>query len=75
MPSAIAIDRVYFSNGDSESNYYGIMRGVPAAVCANGTVEVGEQCDDGNTNNGDGCDSICMLESLQCSSLNFSPST
>lgn len=29
------------------------------AVCGNGTVEVGEQCDDGNTVDGDACFSNC----------------
>lgn len=28
-------------------------------VCGNGTVEVGEDCDDGNTQSGDGCSAIC----------------
>ena len=32
------------------------------AVCGNGTVEAGEQCDDGNTADGDGCDSNCQIE-------------
>jgi cysteine-rich repeat protein len=31
-------------------------------VCGNGVVEPGEQCDDGNTDNGDGCSSTCQLE-------------
>jgi cysteine-rich repeat protein len=31
-------------------------------VCGNGVVEAGEQCDDGNTNNGDGCSSTCQIE-------------
>ncbi|MEK6818483.1 MAG: hypothetical protein AABY10_00960, partial [Nanoarchaeota archaeon] len=30
--------------------------------CGNGKVETLEKCDDGNTNNGDGCDSQCKLE-------------
>lgn len=30
--------------------------------CGNGIIEFGEQCDDGNTNNGDGCSSMCQLE-------------
>ncbi|MFP2929988.1 hypothetical protein ACLESO_33295, partial [Pyxidicoccus sp. 3LG] len=29
------------------------------AVCGNNVVEAGEQCDDGNTTNGDGCESTC----------------
>ena len=31
--------------------------------CGNTVVEAGEQCDDGNTNNGDGCSSTCQIES------------
>ena len=31
-------------------------------VCGDGTQEEGEQCDDGNTVNGDGCSSNCRLE-------------
>jgi len=31
--------------------------------CGNGEVEPGEQCDDGNHVNGDGCDFACQLES------------
>jgi cysteine-rich repeat protein len=29
------------------------------AACGNGILEAGEQCDDGNTTSGDGCDSTC----------------
>jgi len=32
------------------------------AVCGNGALEAGEQCDDGNTADGDGCDGQCVLE-------------
>jgi cysteine-rich repeat protein len=35
---------------------------VPPAVCGNGILETGEQCDDGNTANGDGCSSTCTIE-------------
>jgi YVTN family beta-propeller protein/cysteine-rich repeat protein len=31
-------------------------------VCGNGMVGSGEQCDDGNTTNGDGCSSTCQLQ-------------
>jgi cysteine-rich repeat protein len=34
-------------------------------VCGNSQVEQGEQCDDGNTNNGDCCSSTCQYESSQ----------
>lgn len=33
----------------------------PVARCGNGTQEQGEQCDDGNTNNGDGCSQLCIV--------------
>jgi cysteine-rich repeat protein len=33
-----------------------------AGVCGNGNLESGEQCDDGNNNNNDGCSSACQLE-------------
>lgn len=33
-----------------------------APVCGNGVLEPGEQCDDGNTNNNDGCSVSCNLE-------------
>jgi cysteine-rich repeat protein len=32
------------------------------AVCGNGVIEPGEQCDDGNTAPGDGCSATCQLE-------------
>ncbi|KGQ20785.1 hypothetical protein LF41_1325 [Lysobacter dokdonensis DS-58] len=35
----------------------------PASTCGNGTVEGLEQCDDGNTNNGDACSSTCLVTS------------
>lgn len=37
---------------------------VPADLCGNGLVEpdLGETCDDGNTDDGDGCDGLCHTE-------------
>ena len=32
------------------------------ALCGNGNVEVGEQCDDGNGVGGDGCSTTCQIE-------------
>lgn len=34
-------------------------------VCGNGQREAGEQCDDGNTRNGDGCSAQCKFEQNQ----------
>ncbi|MDH3214210.1 MAG: hypothetical protein OEM05_17160, partial [Myxococcales bacterium] len=34
----------------------------PAAECGNGVIEAGEDCDDGNTQDGDCCDALCTFE-------------
>ena len=31
-------------------------------ICGNNITEIGEECDDGNTADGDGCDSACVIE-------------
>jgi cysteine-rich repeat protein len=36
--------------------------GQEIAVCGDGILGVGETCDDGNTNDGDGCSSTCQIE-------------
>jgi cysteine-rich repeat protein len=35
-----------------------------AAVCGNGQIETGEQCDDGNSAAGDGCSATCQTEQV-----------
>lgn len=35
---------------------------LPEGICGNGVLNNGEQCDDGNTNDGDGCSSLCQIE-------------
>lgn len=35
-------------------------------ACGNGTIEDGEQCDDGDALSGDGCSSDCQLEEDEC---------
>mgnify|MGYP001587250573 FL=1 len=37
----------------------------PGSVCGNGYLEEGEQCDDGNQIDGDGCSKLCGAESSQ----------
>jgi cysteine-rich repeat protein len=37
---------------------------VSPAICGNGILESGEQCDDGNRVSGDGCSSSCKLETV-----------
>ncbi|QQR83197.1 DUF4215 domain-containing protein [Candidatus Peregrinibacteria bacterium] len=36
--------------------------GTVSTSCGNATLDTGETCDDGNTVNGDGCSSVCALE-------------
>ncbi|HBB03308.1 TPA: hypothetical protein DCZ39_00100 [Patescibacteria group bacterium] len=31
-------------------------------MCGNTVLEAGEECDDGNTLNGDACSNLCILE-------------
>ena len=38
---------------------------LPVPSCGDGIIDTGEQCDDGNTTNGDGCDSNCTLAVLR----------
>lgn len=38
------------------------LRGLRAAVCGNGTIDTGEQCDDRNVKSGDGCSRLCRAE-------------
>ncbi|MCB9851929.1 MAG: PQQ-dependent sugar dehydrogenase [Phycisphaerales bacterium] len=40
--------------------------GAPCNTCGNGVLESGEECDDGNTTNGDGCSGICQFEFDDC---------
>ncbi len=39
------------------------IRAFLGAECGNGTIQAGEQCDDDNVNNNDGCSAVCRIES------------
>ena len=54
--SLISTTAISCDDGDSKSD------NEQAPLCGNGTVEDGEQCDDANTTDGDGCSSTCMKE-------------
>ena len=36
----------------------------PFAVCGNGVLETGEECDDGKRKDGDGCSSTCQVRNI-----------
>ncbi|TSC79884.1 MAG: hypothetical protein G01um101425_361 [Candidatus Peregrinibacteria bacterium Gr01-1014_25] len=38
----------------------------PEPRCGDGTLDAGEECDDGNARDGDGCDTLCRLEQGFC---------
>ena len=39
---------------------------IETVVCGNGIIENGEECDDGNILNNDGCTAACKVESPVC---------
>jgi uncharacterized delta-60 repeat protein len=41
---------------------FALARYLPGDICGNGILEPGEQCDDGNTADGDCCSSTCQLQ-------------
>lgn len=66
MTAVLTAGEVYYLIIDSRSPVQlGVgytLRWTPPPPCGNGAVDSGEECDDGNTNNGDGCDSNCQWE-------------
>lgn len=49
-------DAVEIKGNDVDENCDG---NAEAAICGDGTVDIGEECDDGNTVSGDGCNATC----------------
>jgi len=41
---------------------YSCQNEIVGALCGNSVLDPAEQCDDGNTNNGDGCSATCQTE-------------
>lgn len=56
--------------GASSSASFNVVAGCVSAgqqnVCGNGVLEVNEECDDGNTTDGDCCSSACFFETTEC---------
>jgi cysteine-rich repeat protein len=56
--------------GASSSSSFKVVAGCVAAaqqnVCGDGTLDVNEECDDGNTADGDCCSSACTFETSEC---------
>jgi cysteine-rich repeat protein len=51
----------YIGDGSTQP-FYVLTAKLTAPSCGDSIVQVGEQCDDGNTVSGDGCSATCQLE-------------
>ncbi len=65
MPGTYFV-RVEENGNDATSPPYLLLVDVNAPGCGDGIVQVGEQCDDGNSVSGDGCDPACVFEAGFC---------
>jgi len=61
-PFVLAIPQGGFINPDLDYSRLGLMTTTTEPVCGNDEVETGEECDDGNTDDGDGCSKYCEVE-------------
>jgi cysteine-rich repeat protein len=60
----VAVRASDIADAASEVFDYTLSVTVTPIVCGDSIVGVGEQCDDGNLSDGDGCDSLCQREPL-----------
>lgn len=58
--------RVEESGNNATSGQYVALIDVLVPGCGDGFVQVGEECDDGDLDNGDGCSSTCEIEGNFC---------
>ncbi len=57
---------VNFPLGQSYKGPFGPIVPGPPSTCGDGLIEVCEECDDGGTVPGDGCDEFCQIEEFSC---------
>ena len=66
IEQSLAGDSIYYvrvrENRTGTGAYILVIEG-PREICGDGQLTAGEECDDGNERNGDGCDSECRDES------------
>jgi cysteine-rich repeat protein len=55
----------FFTNLPAPRNNANLTGTPPASTCGNTMLEGLEQCDDGNTTGGDGCDPTCQVEPMK----------
>jgi cysteine-rich repeat protein len=51
-----------FGSGVAGRGTFNLVYNFNTATCGNNSLEFGEECDDGNLTNGDGCNSACSYE-------------
>lgn len=63
---------MYSLSVDTEDSVYWFLNDCPAPpVCGDGSLDDGEQCDDGNLTAGDGCSAMCELEYASISGCKY----
>ena len=65
ITSSLAAGTYYIKVASFGSNHYGsfnLTYNFTGEICGNGTIGLGEECDDGNLTDGDGCSSLCRFE-------------
>ena len=64
LQAADILAGLWYANIHTDHSAGGEIRGqvLLVPVCGNSLVESGEECDDGNTSDGDGCSADCLVE-------------
>ncbi|MFA5047932.1 MAG: hypothetical protein WC516_02720 [Patescibacteria group bacterium] len=70
VATTVYFDDLTIENLDTQNKTWclGYQSDIFTPVCGDGTLEIGEQCDDHNTIGGDGCSSRCLYEGSSVSS-------
>jgi cysteine-rich repeat protein len=62
LPAGVYTIKVEEYNNDEAQSFYVLEVKVTPPGCGDFVVQAGEECDDGNTTPGDGCDPLCQFE-------------
>ncbi len=83
LPNQTRYVHIIERGDDALIGMYALQVKFTAAMCGDMMIGVGEQCDDGNTADGDGCDAMCKIEPVcgdgvlqpteQCDDMNTTP--
>jgi cysteine-rich repeat protein len=73
MPGAVVYVHLTDYGDNNAIDAYALEIDFMPVVCGNNMVGFGEECDDGNTTAGDGCDAMCRIEAV-CGDGTLQPS-